>query len=38
MVEWKLAGKTKVLGGNLAQFNFVHQETLKTWPGVEPGS
>jgi hypothetical protein len=36
-VEWELARKTEVLGENLSQFHFVHQE--RTWPdlGSNPG-
>jgi hypothetical protein len=35
-VEWELAGKTEVLGENLAQCHFVHHKSHMTWPGLEP--
>jgi hypothetical protein len=34
-VEWELAGETEVLGENLPQRHFVHQETHMTWAGLE---
>jgi hypothetical protein len=34
LVEWRLAGETEVLGENLPQDHFVHQNP--TWP--DPGS
>jgi hypothetical protein len=37
LVEWELAGKPEVLGGNLPQCHSVHQKSHKTWPGIEPG-
>jgi hypothetical protein len=37
LVEWRLAGGTEVLGGNLPQRHFVHHKSHMTWPGLEPG-
>jgi hypothetical protein len=32
-----VAVETKVLGGNLPQYHFVHHKYHMTWPGLEPG-
>jgi hypothetical protein len=32
LVEWRLAGETKVPGENLHQCHFVHHKSHKTWP------
>jgi hypothetical protein len=37
LVEWRLAGETKVLGENLPQRHFFNQKTHMTRPGFEPG-
>jgi hypothetical protein len=37
LVEWRLAGKTKVLGENLPQRHFVNHKSHMTRPGCEPG-
>jgi hypothetical protein len=37
-VEWKLAGKTEVLGLNLPKTYFVHYRSHMTWPGIESDS
>jgi hypothetical protein len=36
-MECRLAGETKVLGGNLPQSHFVHHKPRMTGPGFEPG-
>jgi hypothetical protein len=38
LVEWRLAGDTEVLGGNLPQRHFVHHKFYMTRPRFEPGS
>jgi hypothetical protein len=30
LLEWELAGETRVLGGNLPQCHFCHQKSRKT--------
>jgi hypothetical protein len=35
LVEWELAGKTKVLGENLKQNHFVHNKPHVDWPWIE---
>jgi hypothetical protein len=30
-VEWQLAGKTEVLGGNLPQCHFIHHKYHMAW-------
>jgi hypothetical protein len=37
LVEWRLAGETEVLAGNLSQRHFVHHKSHLTRPGFEPG-
>jgi hypothetical protein len=34
LVEWRLAGETEVLGGNLPQRQFVHHKSQLTRPGI----
>jgi hypothetical protein len=34
-VEWRLAGETEVLGGNLPQRHFVHHKSNLTRPGMD---
>jgi hypothetical protein len=36
LVEWKLVGKTEVLGENLPQRHFVHHKIPHNRPGLEP--
>jgi hypothetical protein len=36
-MEWRLAGETEVLGGNLPQCRFVHYKSHLTRRGREPG-
>jgi hypothetical protein len=36
LAEWRLAGETEVLGGNLPQRYFVHHKFHMTSPGLEP--
>jgi hypothetical protein len=36
LVEWELAGETKVLRHNLLQCYFVHNKSYMAWPGIEP--
>jgi hypothetical protein len=36
LVEWRLAGETEVLGGNLPQRHFVYHKSHMTRPGLEP--
>jgi hypothetical protein len=35
LVEWRLAGKTEVLGENRPQCHFVHHKSHMTWRGLE---
>jgi hypothetical protein len=37
LVEWRLAGKTEVLGENLSQRHFVHHRSDLPDPGSNPG-
>jgi hypothetical protein len=37
LVEWRLAGETEVLGGNLLQRHFVHHKSHMTRHGLKPG-
>jgi hypothetical protein len=37
LVEWRLAGETEVLRGNLPQRHFVHHKSLLPDPGSNPG-
>jgi hypothetical protein len=37
LVEWRLGGKTEVLGENLPHLHFVHHKSHMTRPGFEPG-
>jgi hypothetical protein len=37
LVEWRLAGKTEVLGENLPQCHFDHHKSHMTWRWIEPG-
>jgi hypothetical protein len=37
LLEWRLAKETAVLGQNLPQRHFVHQNSHLTRPGIEPG-
>jgi hypothetical protein len=37
LVEWILEGEIEVLGENLPQRHFVHNSSLMTRPGFEPG-
>jgi hypothetical protein len=37
LVEWRLAGETEVLGENLPQRHFVHQQSRMIRPGFERG-
>jgi hypothetical protein len=31
LLEWQLAGKTEVLGGNLPQWHFIHHKSHMAW-------
>jgi hypothetical protein len=37
LVEWRLAGKTEILGEHLPQRHFVHHKSHFIRPGLEPG-
>jgi hypothetical protein len=37
LVEWRLAGKTEVLGEKLPQLHFVYHKSHTTRPGLELG-
>jgi hypothetical protein len=37
LMEWWLVGETEVLGENLPQCHFVHNNFHMTWPGANPG-
>jgi hypothetical protein len=37
LVEWELAGETKVLGERLPQCHFVYHKSHMVWPKIEPG-
>jgi hypothetical protein len=36
-MEWELTGETKILGENLPQYRFAHQNSHMIWPGLETG-